>query len=143
VESGDFATFLRQRLALRISLPLYGANTLPFDKEIQRDLAPAEGLVYFDYFAGGGEDFARKYRERFGSEPGFASAKAYDAVFMIANAMERCGVERHQIRACLHSIDYRGASGRIQFSKAGILEDSTPNTTLFEVRNGKVVALGK
>ncbi len=141
VESGDFAAFLRQRLALQISLPLYGANTLPFDKEVQRDLSLAEGLVYFDYITRGGADFALKYRERFSSEPGFGSAKAFDGVFLIADAIRRCGIERPQIRECLQSIDYQGVSGQIQFSKSGIIEDKTPHTTLLEVRGGKITPL--
>jgi len=141
VESGDFATFLRQRLALKNTLPLYGANTLPFDKTVQGELGLAEGLIYFDYVTAGGSDFARKYRERFAAEPGFGSAKAYDGVFIIADAARTCGLGRQQVRSCLRAVDYKGASGPIRFTKTGVIEDATPNTSLLVVRDGKIESL--
>jgi branched-chain amino acid transport system substrate-binding protein len=139
LESGEFATFLKQRLELNLKLPLFGANTLPFDPVVQKNLSLANGLTYFDYITPGGRTFAARYRERFNEEPGFGSAKAYDGTYIISKALSKCGEVRSCIREHLRSIKYDGSSGIIEFNENGVIEDTSPNTRLFEVVEGRIV----
>jgi branched-chain amino acid transport system substrate-binding protein len=138
LESGEFAAFLKQRRELKFEAPLFGANTIPFDPIVQKDLSLANGLTYFDFIALGTPDFLKRYQERFKEPAGFASAKAYDAVQLLAKAISECGVERAGVRACLRRARHQGISGIIEFDEQGVIKDLTPNAKLFSVRNGAV-----
>lgn len=140
LESGEFAAFLKQRKTQRLTLPIFAANTIPFDLEVQRDLSLADGVTYFDYITSGTPDFFKRYEERFKSAPGVGSAKAYDAIYLISEAMKKCGVERSQVRECLLKTKLSGVSGSIEFDSQGVLTDLTSNAKLLAVVNGKVVA---
>lgn len=142
LETGEFAAFLKQRREQKFALPLFGANTIPFDPIVQKDLGLANGLIYFDYIALGTPDFFRRYEERFKSSPGVGSAKAYDGLLLIAESMKECGLERPNIRECLRRAKLDGVSGHIEFDQRGVLVDSTPNAKLFEVVGGKIMELG-
>lgn len=141
LESGEFAAFLRQRRELKLDLPLYAANTIPFDQIVQKNLNLAEGIVYFDYLTPGTESFKQKYRDRFKSEPGFASAKAYDAMHLLAQLIDKCGATPKQIRNCLKTAKFSGISGEISFSDKGLITDSSANTYLLSVKNSQIVKL--
>jgi branched-chain amino acid transport system substrate-binding protein len=138
LESGELAAFLKQRQEQKLALPLFGANTIPFDPIVGRDLALANGLTYFDYIVLGSDDFISRYRERFKSEPGFASAKAYDAVYLIANAIKECGLERQMIRTCLQRARFDGISGHVEFNDRGLIVAPQLNSKLFSVVDGKL-----
>lgn len=137
LETGEFASFLKQAKELKLDLPIYAANTIPFDNIVKKSPNLAEGVIYFDYKASGGENFDTDYRRRFKQEPGFGSAKAYDSLFLLKEAMERCGESPNQIRECLKSTKLNGVSGAISFDKDGVIKESPDHTFLIQVRNGK------
>jgi len=139
MESGELGAFLRQRLEMNMTLPLYGPNTLALDRVVQEDLSLANGLVYFDYVSPGGEEFAAKYRKKFNEEPGFGSAKAYDGTFLAAEALKKCGEERACIRDFLRKVKHDGVSGIVEFDERGVIRDTSANTRLFTVVEGEIM----
>lgn len=65
-------------------------------------------------------EFARRYHQRFGTEPGIAAAEAYDAVRILAISLRQSGPNRTRLRDALAAVDgFAGASGIISFDHAG------------------------
>ena len=136
LESGECLSFLRQARELKLGLPLLASNTLPRDQAIREQPALANGVIYFDYDVPGGKEFLKEYRSRFRVEPGFASAKAYDALYVIKAAIESCGTARSEIPKCLSTVQLTGASGAIRFAADGVLTGVEQNSSLFQVQDG-------
>ena len=64
--------------------------------------------------------FARRYRQRFGAEPGFGAAQAYDAVHVLAASLRQSGPNRARLRDALGQVSaFAGTSGVISFDHAG------------------------
>jgi branched-chain amino acid transport system substrate-binding protein len=64
--------------------------------------------------------FARAYRTRFGSEPTPAAAYAYDAVNLVASALEHSGLNRAGLRdAIAGQTGLVGTTGRIAWDNGG------------------------
>jgi branched-chain amino acid transport system substrate-binding protein len=81
--------------------------------------AAAEGVL-FPLVAEPSPDFTRHFAVRFGREPDYAAACAYDAVRMLVEAVRRAGLNRSRIReAMLALTPYAGASGRIEWDEVG------------------------
>jgi branched-chain amino acid transport system substrate-binding protein len=141
LENGDLSNFFKQTREIMLNLPLYSANGPAFDEIIHKDPAIAEGVIYFDYLVPGGAEFLKRFQEKFQRLPGFASAKAYDAVCLIKQAIETCGAAPSQIKDCLKKIHYQGLSGEIEFDANGVIRSSKPNTYLIRIRDGKLEKL--
>jgi branched-chain amino acid transport system substrate-binding protein len=64
--------------------------------------------------------FERRYRQRFGAEPGIEAAQAYDAVRLLAASLRQAGPNRARLRDVLSGVSgFPGASGIISFDHAG------------------------
>ena len=83
------------------------------------DTRPVEGKKY--------ADFARRYRERWGEDPGRFSAHGYDAAHVLIAAIERVAdsddgvlvIDKWDLRMAMFRTDRQGASGKIQFFPNG------------------------
>ena len=65
-------------------------------------------------------DFIARYRELYAQAPTSAAALAYDAVFLIAEALERAGSpDRASLRRELATASYFGVTGAIHFDGGG------------------------
>ncbi|MGO8787132.1 MAG: ABC transporter substrate-binding protein [Terriglobia bacterium] len=66
------------------------------------------------------EAFAKRYRQRFGVEPGIDASEAYDAVRVVAASLRQSGPNRARLRDALAGVSaFPGASGIISFDHAG------------------------
>lgn len=139
LENSDLSPFFMQATQLKLNLPLYTANGVAFDSELLAKPSIAEGVTYFDYLTPGGAGFLNRYRERYGRDAGFGSARAYDALYLLKKAITDCGLSRELIRECVAQASYDGLSGRISFDENGVIEAREQNTYLLEVRGGKFV----
>jgi branched-chain amino acid transport system substrate-binding protein len=64
--------------------------------------------------------FTARYRERFGVEPDWLAAHAYDAVRLIAAAVHEAGLNRVRIQDALRAIvPWDGVTGRIAWDPTG------------------------
>jgi branched-chain amino acid transport system substrate-binding protein len=77
------------------------------------------------------DKFKKKYKDL--PEPPAVNSSAYDAVFILAQAIERAGtLDADKLVVALEQTDYKGVSGRIRFNKeqhTAIFGDKDPNET--------------
>lgn len=85
-----------------------------------------------------GRQFKTEYRRRFGVEPLSYAPSMYDALFMIAAAMQKANsVEPRQYRSALADIRYQGLAGSYEFDERRDLKESP--ITIYSFRNGQPV----
>lgn len=88
--------------------------------EPERTAPPIRGsfpvLWAADSAGEGARAFAARFRERFGRDPDYAAAYAYDAVNLVAAAVERAGLHRVRIRDALRELTpFAGVTGTIEW----------------------------
>jgi branched-chain amino acid transport system substrate-binding protein len=66
------------------------------------------------------QKFMTDFRAKFGKEPGILANTAYDALMVLAHAIEKVGADPDALQAYLHQMkNYPGVSGPISFSLEG------------------------
>lgn len=99
-----------------------------------------EGAVFVDgFFTGsvrpGTADFARRYAEAYGREPGVLAAKAYDAALMLMEASVR-SLDREGTASVLRETkDFAGATGAISFNSR---REAQKGLFFLTVENGRI-----
>ena len=84
-----------------------------------------------------GPAFTAAYMNRFGMHPVLNSPFAYDAVYVIAEAMKRAGsTDRAKILAAMPSTNYQGVLGQTQFDAKG----AARHDFALQVRRGQATA---
>lgn len=87
-----------------------------------------------------GPGFAKRYEARFGQVPQVNAPFAYDALYIIVDAMKRANaVEPAKILAALPSTDYKGVLGETQFTAKGDLKQGV--ISLYTFKDGKQTLL--
>jgi branched-chain amino acid transport system substrate-binding protein len=81
--------------------------------------AAADGAI-FPWVGEPAAGFRRIFAERFGSEPDYAAACAYDSLSLVVAAIRRSGLNRVRLRdSIVEMAPYEGASGRIDWDEFG------------------------
>jgi len=140
----DASLALRQARELGIRSEFLGTTALEDPHLISIAGRAADGVIYpmstgYDPKSADTavQDFKARFRARFGEDPGFVSAHAYDALKLIAFAMKISGTTGPEIRTGLLRVrDFHGATGTINFDSKG---DVIKQTTIKEIRNGQFV----
>jgi len=84
-----------------------------------------------------GTQFMAKYKAKFGSDVQIYSPYAYDAVYVIVDAIHRAGsLDRAAITNAVASTDYEGLTGHIVFDPKGDIKNGA--ISMFHVQNGKL-----
>ncbi|MGG1947663.1 branched-chain amino acid ABC transporter substrate-binding protein [Trinickia sp. NRRL B-1857] len=87
-----------------------------------------------------GPSFTERYEKRFGSHPVLNSPFAYDAVYVIVEAMKRAGsTAPDKILAAMPATNYQGVLGQTQFDSKGDLLHGT--ISLYKYVSGKQTLL--
>lgn len=87
-----------------------------------------------------GPGFTQRYEKRFGTHPVLNSPFAYDAVYVIAEAMKRAGsTAPDKILAAMPATNYEGVLGQTQFDSKGDLLHGT--ISLYKYVGGKQTLL--
>ncbi|MCA8023564.1 branched-chain amino acid ABC transporter substrate-binding protein [Burkholderia metallica] len=87
-----------------------------------------------------GPGFTQRYEKRFGTHPVLNSPFAYDAVYVIVDAMKRAGsATPDKILAAMPATNYEGVLGRTQFDAKGDLLHGT--ISLYKYVGGKQTLL--
>lgn len=87
-----------------------------------------------------GPAFVQRYEKRFGTHPVLNSPFAYDAVYVIADAMKRAGsTAPDKILAAMPATNYEGVLGQTQFDSKGDLVHGT--ISLYKYVGGKQTLL--
>lgn len=135
--AGDF---LRKAHEIGLNTPIIGAfsNT----PEMRRRAGPAlEGSMYFDIYnmeatSVTNQNFVKKYKARFGINPDTWAAQGYDALYILAKAIQRTG-SRNPLDlayAIRYMDEWEGVNGSYQFDKNGNMHEKP--IYLMEIRQG-------
>ena len=142
----DVAILLKKFQGLRNRPPLLGTSAVT--REIVKKAGQAaEGFVfpqvYFDCESTDPDtcSFVDKYRKRYQEDPDTFAAHAYDAVRVVAAAMNQTPViNSSALTGELARIAYKGVTGNIQFDQNG---DVVRAPSLFAVLGGEIVPFEK
>ncbi|MFC3147422.1 branched-chain amino acid ABC transporter substrate-binding protein [Piscinibacterium candidicorallinum] len=137
---------LRQMKALGINAKFMGGDGICTDKLTELSgganndtVFCAEGGASLAKMPGGTE-WRKRYDAQFPGQFQVYSPYVYDAVMMIADAVQKAGsAEPARIREQLAKIDYQGVTARIGFDSIG--EIRNPAMTIYTYRGGKKIAL--
>ena len=133
--------FLRQAREQKLQARFLSGHNILFDEAVNADRSLADGVVLFEYYANADAAFLERYRKRFGAPPLYSAPMAYDNVFLLKHAFERCGFAPAAARECLQHTDYRGVSGPIRFTAARQREGAPAITRLLRGEKGAYVPL--
>lgn len=87
-----------------------------------------------------GKSFQKNFTARFSSRITPYTPSAYDAVYVLAEAMKQAGsLDPLRISAILHNIKYAGLTGPISFDAKGDL--TSPSYTLYQIKQGAWVPI--
>ncbi|HEV2150520.1 MAG TPA: branched-chain amino acid ABC transporter substrate-binding protein [Longimicrobiaceae bacterium] len=120
---------VRQARRLGYTGPVVGADGMTGVKDAGAD---AEGIYVSSAFlpdrsSDRAQAFVKTYRERFDELPDHRGAMAYDAIKLLAEAIERAGTDRRKLRDEVEKVGlsgsgvaaYEGVSGTIAFDENG------------------------
>ncbi|MGO8792957.1 MAG: ABC transporter substrate-binding protein [Terriglobia bacterium] len=140
--AGDFLRMARQ---VGVKTEIIGAYT--DTPELRARAGPAlEGSLFFDYYDANSpspenQAFVRKFRARYGTYPDTWAAQGYDALYILAKAVQATGSANPlDLSYSIRFMDpWEGANGRYKFDERGELDDKP--IFLDTYRNGTPVVL--
>jgi len=84
-----------------------------------------------------GEEFKKRYKEKFGTDVQIYSPNAYDAVMVIVEAMKKANsADPAKFLPELGKVSYEGVTGKISFDEKGDLNNGA--ITMYEAKSGKL-----
>ena len=112
VSSDHKAIFMKQAKELGIVTPIFASADTENPALLSSFASALEGVVYtFPKGAKGYDEFARKYRERFGEEPKASASHAYDAMHALAAALQKSGSQSgKELQNALLTLSIPGAT---------------------------------
>lgn len=137
LENGPAATFVKQAKSQGIkSSNLMLGPIVRYDEILKKDNALTQGIIHFDYDYETPEDFNKKYRSRFNTDPTFGSAQSYDSVLLLKEGMEKCRNQPDLLLNCISGANFKGVSGDIEFEKTRDRITKRPVIRCFEIIDG-------
>jgi len=86
--------------------------------------------------AEGGEAFIKAYNDKYKVDPGTYATLCYDTIYLLKDAIEKANsTDFAAVRDAVQAIDYKGLSGRIQFSENREL--ATSNFMILQIEKGE------
>lgn len=138
----DTPLVLRQAQELKVNVPLFfQTEALDDPAVIQKAGTAAEGATYILPAKPEGaavDEFAKKYKQRYGRDPELFAAEGYDGIILIAKVLQESQtVSSDSIKSLLYRTSgYTGASGIITFDGNG---DVVKPMAIKSVRNGQAI----
>jgi branched-chain amino acid transport system substrate-binding protein len=163
VDDRDYRSHITKALAenpdavVFISTPEQGANLYKLLREQSGDDIPAyfdssitTGWADYEKILGGTDalngatavvirnaiedDFAARYKEKYGEDPGIAADWAYDSFMLL---MRTRSDDREEWIANMKAADFEGAGGKVEFDEVGV---RLPVFTIGEIEGGELPA---
>jgi len=136
----DGALISKQREALGWDIPVLGPSSLYSSQLIELGGSAVNGLyTNVSFFAKDPDPRIQAYvtgfEERYGATPNFHAALAYDAMYILADAIKKAGsTDRKAIRDALaQEKNFKGLTGEITFTENG---DAIKSYKAVEVKKG-------
>ncbi len=120
---GPLERFVKQSRDLGLNVPfLYPVDVITLGLPEKVASAYLKGIIYARY-ASPKQDFINSFEKEYGKEPGVSADTAYDAIYMIANAIKKAGsIDPEKVMVSFEPLE--GASGRIVFDQDGDRSDA-------------------
>lgn len=135
------AVIMDQARKMGIDVPFVGGNGFNSPEVIKIAGDAANGLIvatpwYGDKDDQKVQDFVKKYEEKYGKKPDQFAAQAYDALYILADALKNAGeADRDAVRDALAKTkDFQGILGNFSFDKDG---DVVMEPTVLVIDEGK------
>ncbi len=118
---------LKQMKELNMKMPVF-SNTIPITKEVYNlsdkgfDETAFSVTPYADKTKRESEELNKKYKGKFGTEIPynfFYVASTYDAVYMLKEALAKCGEDSECVKDYFKTIDYKGITINFRFKENG------------------------
>jgi branched-chain amino acid transport system substrate-binding protein len=147
----EAAIIIRQGKQVGLNVPYIGSDAVYASKLVDLAKERAEGVMATAFFNPASKsplvvDYLQRYSKKFpGETPDSYAANAYDAIGIIALAIEKGGFDREKIDQYMRTIGktnpgYQGATGTTVFDENG---DCIKPTIIVQVRKGKWVSMEK
>jgi branched-chain amino acid transport system substrate-binding protein len=86
----------------------------------------------------GAKEFAVRYKARFGKEPTYHAACAYESMMIMAETAAKSGGDREKTRAALKRGKWNGIMGKVEFADyAGFTNQNNHQMLVQQIRDGK------
>ena len=101
-----------------------------------------EGCFFTNHYAADDtrpiiQDFVKKYKEKYNASPDALACLAYDATYLVLNAVQKAGVaEGPAIRDALKATDMAVVSGQVKFDEN---RNPVKSAVVIEIKGGKFV----
>jgi branched-chain amino acid transport system substrate-binding protein len=135
------AVIMDQARKMGIDVPFVGGNGFNSPKVIEIAGAASEGLIVATPWFGDKQDpkvqeFVAKYEQEYGKKPDQFAAQAYDALYIMAEALLKAGeADRDKLRDALAGIqNFEGVLGTFSFDAEG---DVVMEPTVLVIKDGK------
>ncbi|MFH1500784.1 MAG: ABC transporter substrate-binding protein [archaeon] len=136
----DIGIILKQAKELGLTVRFFSSPGIEIPELFDITGNSAEGVIYsvpvFDPSNPSVRSYAEPYKNKYGEESEFIAANSYDAVHILADAIESCnGDDSTCIKNYLYSLrNYPGVGGKTSFDHNG---DVIKPVAMKEVRSGK------
>jgi branched-chain amino acid transport system substrate-binding protein len=136
----DVAQIVSQARDLTIAVPLFGGSGWDSPKLVEIGGKAVEGCWFVSGVRSASPQFVENFRKRYGRDPDSANAQVYDAVSIVAKAIEAGGNDRQKVRDAIAATrNFPGASGPITIGPDG---NARKPLGVFRVVGGKFVQEG-
>lgn len=142
----EAALILKKARELGITVPFIGNNGFNSPQLIKSAGAAAEGAVVASPWFPGKDDekvkkFLAAFKAKYNKEPDQFSAQSYDAMYIMAEALEKAGTtsDRKKLRDSLAAVkDFNGVTGKFAFDAK---RNPAMDVTILIVKDGKFTEL--
>lgn len=136
----DQGRVLKQARELGLEQQFFAVTTIENAKFLEIAGKGAEGVIYtsttFSCDNANAKQFCEKYEQEFGEKATYRSAYLYDALFVIAKAIEKAGAEPNAVKEELLKTQFNGIAGLVEFDSKG---NAAREFMLKTVKDGKFV----
>jgi len=142
LQNGENQKFLKQAKALKLHVPIYATNNLVEELLVLPDFSWPDEITAFEYnyITDRSHPFLAAHRERFGTEADITAPRAYDNVYLLAEALKCSALKMEVLSRCLAESDYEGVTGCLQFDASHNILHGAKLSRLVRVKGGKVQA---
>ncbi|HWR07564.1 ABC transporter substrate-binding protein [Sporomusa sp.] len=142
----EAALILKKAREIGITVPIVGNNGFNSPQLIKSGGTAAEGVVVASPWYPGKDDekvkkFVAAYKAKYSKEPDQFAAQAYDALYIMADALEKSGTttDRKKFRDSLANVkDFPGVTGKFAFDAK---RNPAMDVTILVVKDGQFTEL--
>jgi branched-chain amino acid transport system substrate-binding protein len=142
----EIGLILIQAKELKLNLPIISTDAFLPEPIIKTVGKAAEGVIFTTFYEYKGKEyteFYRKYKKKYGEEPSLLEGLGYDAMWVIAKAIEMVvqsneRITGPKIKEALSKLEINGATGKIVFDKNGDLVGQEERFIVQKIKNLKV-----